>query len=130
MTDDQLEAKIQKMRDDLEKKIEELRANNEKNKGRQSDEIKELQAREKELDDFLKSKGIREAVLSIINGRLLKESSLVDSGDPDADYIETRLSEVYDDILTLAQEAQHAGFNECSDKLNDILGILDYIQVK
>ena len=130
MTDDQLEAKIQKMRDDLERKIEELKANNEKNKGRQSDEIKELQAREKELDDFLKSKGIREAVLSIINGRLLKESSLVDSGDHDADYIETRLSEVYDDILTLAQEAQHAGFNECSDKLNDILGILDYIQVK
>ncbi len=62
-----------------------------------------------------------------ITEQLKKEGLLV---EPDADYIETRLSEVYDDILTLAREAQHAGFNECSYKLNDILGILDYIQVK
>lgn len=130
LTDKQLEKQIQKMRDDLEKEIEKLTSKNDEHKASKEERLQDLRAAEKELDDFLKSKGIREAVLSIINGRLLKESSLVDSGDSYADYIETRLSEVYDDILTLAQEAQHAGFNECSDKLNDILGILDYIQVK
>ena len=59
MTDEQLEAKIQSMRDDLEKQIEELRKSNKANTKERDNYVKRLENREKELDDFLKSKGIR-----------------------------------------------------------------------
>lgn len=78
MTDEQLEAKIQSMRDELEQKIEELRKSNKANSESRDRYIKKLQDREKELDDFLKSKGIREAVLSIINGNILTEGEDLD----------------------------------------------------
>ena len=62
MTDEELEAKIKKMRDDLEKEIESLRKSNANNvKGRDED-IAELKKREKELDKFLKAKGVRESI--------------------------------------------------------------------
>lgn len=130
LSDKQLEAKIKEMRDEVEKKIVELKAQNDENKNDKGEAIKELKNKEKELDKFLKSKGIREAVLDIINGRKLNESNLVDSGNSDADYIETRLSEIYDDVLTLAQECEHMGFHETSKTLNDVLGLLDFIKVK
>ena len=130
LTDKQLEKKIQKMRADLEKEIEDLIKNNEENKNDKSEKLKDLRAAEKELDDFLKSKKVREAVVSIINGRRLNESELVNSGNDKADYIETRLSAIYDDILTLAQEADHMGYTDIATKLDRILGILDYIQIK
>ena len=75
MTDEQLEQKIKEMRDELEKKIEDMKAQNDRNKTNKSDAVKDLENREKELDDFLKSKGIREAVLEIINGHILNESN-------------------------------------------------------
>lgn len=59
MTDEQLEAKIKSMRDDLEKQIEELRKSNKANTEERDSYVKRLEDREKELDDFLKSKGIR-----------------------------------------------------------------------
>lgn len=81
MTDEQLESKIQKMRDQLEKDIEALRKANDKNKESRAADIKELEVREKELDDFLKAKGVRESAkyYEKVNLRrletVLKESS-------------------------------------------------------
>jgi hypothetical protein len=130
LTDKQLEKKIQKMRANLEKEIEELIKNNDENKANKDETLKDLRAAEKELDDFLKSKKVREAVVSIINGKRLNESGLVDSGDGDADYIETRLSAIYDDILLLAQEASHSGFQQTSTKLQRLLDMLEDIPVR
>lgn len=130
LTDKQLEKKIQKMRANLEKEIERLIKSNDENKANKDETLKDLRAAEKELDDFLKSKKVREAVVSIINGKRLNESELVNSGNDKADYIETRLSAIYDDILTLAQEADHMGYTDIATKLDRILGILDYIQIK
>ena len=61
MTDKQLEKKIQKMRDDLEKQIEQLKKDNTKNSERRNEDIAEVKKREKELDDFLRAKGVRES---------------------------------------------------------------------
>ena len=61
MTDEQLEKKIQKMRDDLEKQIEQIRKDNSKNTERRNQDIAEVKEREKELDDFLRAKGVRES---------------------------------------------------------------------
>lgn len=59
LTDEQLEAKIQSMRDELEAKIQELRTNNSKNITRKDKDIANLKAREEELDKFLKNRGVR-----------------------------------------------------------------------
>ena len=61
MTDEQLEKKIQKMRDDLEKQIEQIRKDNSKNTERRNEDIADVKAKEKELDDFLRAKGGRES---------------------------------------------------------------------
>lgn len=130
LTNKQLEKQIQQMRDDLEKEIEKLISKNDEHKANKEEVLQDLRAAEKELDNFLKSKRVREAVVSIINGKRLNESGLVDSGNGDADYIETRLSEIYDDILLLAQEASHSGFQQTSTKLQRLLDILENIPVR
>ena len=61
MTDKQLEKKIQKMRDDLEKQIEQLKKDNTRNSERRNEDIAKVKEREKELEDFLKAKGVRES---------------------------------------------------------------------
>lgn len=118
MTDEQLEAKIKKMRDDLEKKIEELRNNNKANSSKRDEYAKALEDKEKALDDFLRSKGIREADLVEVKN-YLKESST------DTQYFEKEIRRVYDEILTLAQEAEHAGLSNLSKSLDNILDVLD-----
>ena len=118
MTDEQLEAKIKQMRDNLEKEIEELRKNNKANSSKRDEYAKALEDKEKALDDFLRSKGIREADLVEVKN-YLKESST------DTQYFEKEIRRVYDEILTLAQEAEHAGLSNLSKSLDNILDVLD-----
>ena len=106
------------MRDDLEKKIEELRNNNKANSSKRDEYAKALEDKEKALDDFLRSKGIREADLVEVKN-YLKESST------DTQYFEKEIRRVYDEILTLAQEAEHAGLSNLSKSLDNILDVLD-----
>lgn len=126
MDDDELEAKIKEMRDNLEKQIEELRKGNIENQ----DELKyrkdNLNKAEKELDNFLKSKGVRESVRNkIISKKLYEEAGLNNK-----DYYNKRLDRIYDDILDLAKEAEHDGYNELSKSLDNMLDILDKISIK
>lgn len=147
MTDKQLEQRIANMKKELQKQIadlekehenevKDLRKQNVSNKKEKEEKVKELKAKEKELNNFLKSKGIRESILELVNGKMLKEQDdFVDDDDefkqePDAEYIDKELSKVYDTILTLAQESYHMGFHKTSDTLNDVLGLLDYIKVE
>lgn len=118
MTDEQLEAKIKQMRDDLEKKIEELRNNNKANSSARDEYAKKLEDKEKALDDFLRSKGIREADLIEVKN-YLKESST------DVQYFDKEIIRLYDEVLTLAHEAEHAGLRSLSDSLSNMLDILD-----
>lgn len=125
MSDDELEAKIKEMRDNLEKQIEELRKGNIKNK----DELKfrkdNLSKAEKELDNFLKSKGVRESVRNkIISKKLYEEAGLNNK-----DYYNSHLNRIYNDILDLAKEAQHDGYADLSKSLDNILSLLDNISI-
>ena len=125
MTDKQLEAKIKKMRDELEKQIEDLRKQNDKNKNNQSAEVKELKAREKALDDFLKSKGVREAVLSIINGNLLNEGEELDNYWGFKDIYGTHpevsnLRKITDEIYGLADLFKSDGYPDLGRKAEKI----------
>ena len=131
MTDKQLEQKIKKMRADLEKEIKDLVNNNSKNQERRKSEVKNLRAKEKELDTYLKNRGVRETVKAILKGetKLLKESDLVNSGNKNADYIEEQSSQIYDDVLTLAKEAKNMGFYTASKQLQDILDILEELDI-
>ena len=113
------------MRDNLEKQIEELRKGNIKNK----DELKfrkdNLSKAEKELDNFLKSKGVRESVRNkIISKKLYEEAGLNNK-----DYYNSHLNRIYNDILDLAKEAQHDGYADLSKSLDNILSLLDNISI-
>lgn len=126
MDDDELEAKIKEMRDNLEKQIEELRKGNIENQ----DELKyrkdNLNKAEKELDDFLKSKGVRESVRNkIIFKKLYEEAGLNNK-----DYYSNHLDRIYNDILDLAREAENDGYTDLSKELNDILYSFDKISIK
>ena len=96
MTDEQLEKKIKEMRDKVEAEIEQLRAQNKKNVAGRDEAIKDLEKKEKELDDFLKSKGIRESILSIINSHYLKESDNLENDDIDESYLKGFLFDLLD----------------------------------
>ena len=72
MTDKQLDSRIKDEKKDLdkqiadlkkeyEKKIAEIKKQNVKNKEEKQEAIQDLKNKEKELDDFLKAKGVREA---------------------------------------------------------------------
>ena len=126
MSDDELEAKIKEMRDNLEKQIEELRKGNVEN----NDELKyrkdNLNKAEKELDDFLKSKGVRESKNRAISGKVLDEKA---SEEYNRAYYSSKIDELYDEVLTLAREAQADGYTDLSKDLDYILGILDRVSI-
>lgn len=126
MSDEDLEAKIQSMRDNLEKEIEKLRKDNQSNKDSKQSAISDLKKKEKELDDFLKSKGVRESVSKIIISKVLTEGA---SDAYNKAYYSSQLYEIYDSILTLAQEAAHDGYADLSKSLDNILSLLDNISI-
>ena len=130
MTDKQLNKKIKDMSKDLEDKIKYLRKDHEdkvksltddnlKNRAYRDEAKQTLKDSRKKLRDFVKAKKAGKPTNESVE---LNESA-------DSAYIDQRLNAIYDEVLTLAKEAQGAGFNDISDKLNDILGILDFIKV-
>lgn len=134
MTDEQLEAKIQSMRDELEKKIEELRNSNKANSSSRDEYIKKLQDREKELDDFLKSKGIRESELMDVKN-YLKESILNSRegykeiyGDL-PDYTEMR--KIIEALRAIAEQADEDGYNfthHFEDAINKLSSVCEDLE--
>ena len=141
MTDKQLQDRIkerQKELDDEIKKltkekdydIKEFTKQNLENKKSYENAKKELNNARKDLDTFLRSKGIRESILSLINmnKEKLDESDDIDmvTGLPsDVAYIEQQCSFIYDDVLNLAKEAKSMGFSVASQQLQNILDILE-----
>lgn len=109
-SDEELEAEIQKMRDDLEKRIETLKADNNRRKSGNQRDIEELKAKEKELDDYLKSLGIREAVrAAMINKVKLNESAKLNESDiqSDLEYYNKCQDEILEKLDILVMEVSH-----------------------
>lgn len=110
-SDDVLEKEIQAMRDDLEKRIERLRAENDSHKAGNQKNIENLKAKEKELDDYLKSLGIRESVIESVKKEVLREnvSSFKEIYGEDTDY--TELRKIVDALHEICDQAKRDGFN-------------------
>lgn len=126
-SDEELEAEIQKMRDDLEKRIEALKANNESRKAGNAEYIEKLKAREKELDDYLKSLGIRESVrASMVKKAMLVESAKLNEGHEEHyEYIKGALDNLFEEILNLGKEVDNLGYTTLADKLDKCLDIIE-----
>ena len=138
-SDEEIEAQIKQMRDDLEKRIEQLKADNNRRKSGNQKDIERLKAREKELDDYLKSLGIRESVrAAMINKVKLTEGlKLNESKTIDAKYFEEQISTVMESLDVLMREADDAGLTslksivqKCYDELDDYRFISDNIYQK
>ena len=122
-SEEDLEKEIQAMRDELEAKIERLRAGNESSKARNTKDIEKLQAREKELDDYLKSLGIRESARAsmvkkamLVEAAKLRESNYSDVYGEEVDYTEMR--KIVDAMRAICDRAETDGFNFV-DKFTD-----------
>ena len=138
-SDEEIEAQIKQMRDDLEKRIEQLKADNNRRKSGNQEDIERLKAREKELDDYLKSLGIRESVrAAMINKVKLTEGlKLNESKTIDAKYFEEQVSTVMESLYVLMREADDAGLTslvkavqKCYDELDGYKFISDNIYQK
>ena len=126
-SDEELEAEIQKMRDDLEKRIEALKANNESRKAGNAEYMERLKAKEKELDDYLKSLGIRESVRTkMIKKAMLVESTKLNEGHEEHyEYIKGALDNLFEEILNLGKEVDNLGYTTLADKLDKCLDIIE-----
>lgn len=127
-SDEDLEKEIQKMRDDLEAKIERLKADNEHRKVENKEDIEKLQAREKELDDYLKSLGIRESARAsmvkkaiLVEAAKLKESDYSDIYGEEVDY--TEMKKIVDAMRAICDQAEIDGFNFV-DKFADAVNVV------
>lgn len=127
-SDEELEAEIQEMRNNLEKRIEALRANNESRKTTNAEDIKRLKAREKELDDYLKSLSIRESVRTkMIKKAMLVESAKLNEGhEVHYEHIKEALDNLFEKTLSLQKEAYNLGYTTLADKLNKCLDIIAF----
>lgn len=137
-SDEEIEAQIKQMRDDLEKRIEQLKADNNRRKSGNQKDIEILKAREKELDDYLKSLGIRESVrAAMINKAKLNEGlKLNENSEIDTKYFEEQISMVMNNLDVLIREADSAGLmtlksiiQKCYDELDDYTFVYDNILV-
>lgn len=126
-SDEDLEKEFQKMRDELEKRIEALKADNDSRKQGNKRNIEELNAKKKELDDYLKSIGVRESV----RAKVLSSSNLFEEASREYlnAYYSSKIDELYEEILALAKEAQTDGYTELSKELDDILSMLDRVSI-
>lgn len=126
-SDEDLEKEIQAMRDELEAKIERLRASNESRKASNAKDIERLKAREKELDDYLKSLGIRESVrASMVKKAMLVESAKLNEGHEEHyEYIKGALDSLFEEILNLGKEADNLGYTTLADALDKCLDIIE-----
>ena len=127
-SDEELEAEIQKMRDDLEKRIEALKANNESRKAGNAEYMERLKAKEKELDDYLKSLGIRESVRTkMIKKAMLVESTKLNEGhEVHYEHIKEALDYLFEKTMSLKKEAYNLGYSTLADKLDKCLNIIAF----
>ena len=127
-SDEELEAEIQKMRDDLEKRIEALKANNESRKAGNAEYMERLKAKEKELDDYLKSLGIRESVRTkMIKKAMLVESTKLNEGhEVHYEHIKEALDYLFEKTMSLREEAYNLGYSTLADKLDKCLNIIAF----
>ena len=131
-SEEDLEKEIQAMRDELEAKIERLRASNESRKAGNAKDIEKLQAREKELDDYLKSLGIRESARAsmvkkamLVEAAKLKESDYSDIYGEEVDYTEMR--KFVDAMRAICDQAETDGFNSVDKFTNAINAVSDIV---
>lgn len=126
-SDEDLEKEIQAMRDELEARIERLRADNESRKASNAKDIEKLKAREKELDDYLKSLGIRESVrASMVKKAMLVESAKLNEGHEEHyEYIKGALDNLFEEILNLGKEVDNLGYTTLADELTKCLDIIE-----
>ena len=132
-SEEDLEKEIQAMRDELEAKIERLRAGNESRKASNAKDIEKLQAREKELDDYLKSLGIRESArASMVKKAMLVEAAKLNENQVvDTKYFEEQISMTMEALDVLIREADSAGLTalkEAAYKGYDALEEYTFIQ--
>ena len=127
-SDEELEAEIQKMRDDLEKRIEALKADNDSRKAGNAKDMERLKAKEKELDDYLKSLGIRESVRTkMIKKAMLVESAKLNEGHEEHyEYVKEALDNLFEKTMSLKNEAYNLGYSTLADKLNKCLNIIAF----
>lgn len=129
-SDEALEAEIQRMRDELEQRIEKLKADNEYKKAGNKEDIEALQAREKELDDYLKSLGIRESIINLVK-KSLNESTILNEKSEEYDtYFKEALNKLSDNLSDYAMEAGHNGYQELADTLQNAMDIIDSYYIK
>lgn len=131
-SEEDLEKEIQAMRDELEARIERLRAGNESRKAGNAKDIEKLQAREKELDDYLKSLGIRESARAsmvkkamLVEAAKLKESDYSDIYGEEVDYTEMR--RIVDAMRAICDQAEADGFNFVDKFTNAVNAVSDIV---
>ena len=131
-SDEDLEKEIQKMRDELEARIESLRASNEYRKAGNAKYIEKLKAREKELDDYLKSLGIRESARAsmvkkamLVEAAKLRESDYSDMYGEEVDYTEMR--KIVDAMRAICDQAEADGFNFVDKFTNAVNAVSDIV---
>jgi hypothetical protein len=120
------------MRDELEARIERLRAGNESRKAGNAKDIEKLQAREKELDDYLKSLGIRESARAsmvkkamLVEAAKLRESDYSDIYGEEVDYTEMR--KIVDAMRAVCDQAEADGFNFVDKFTNAVNAVSDIV---
>ena len=126
-SDEDLEKEIQKMRDELEARIESLRSSNEHRKANNARDTEKLQAREKELDDYLKSLGIRESVrASMVKKAVLVEAAKLNEGhEKHYEYVKETLDNLFEEILNFGMEMDSLGYTALARKLEKCLSIIE-----
>lgn len=126
-SEEELEAEIQKMRDELEARIEKLKSDNDYRKAGNAKDIEKLQAREKELDDYLKSLGIRESVRTkMVEKAMLAESVRLNEGHEEHyEYVKKTVDDLFEEILNIGIEMEGLGYTALSRKLSQCLSIIE-----
>jgi len=121
MTDKELEKKIAKMQKELDKEIEELKKDNQSNKKYHDKKLDNLRERRKALRDFLKSKGVREAVLNFVNKPILTESA----DESKFEALNREIAEEIDNLIHLAMEADEYGYEALKKAYENAADILE-----
>lgn len=138
-SDEELEAEIAKMREDLEQRIQKLKDENDYRKTGNAEDIKRLEDKKKDLDDFLKSLGIRESVRTkMIDRAILSESAKLKESDSfNDDYRElygedasfTDMRRIVEELQAIHETADNDGFTY-SERLLKVIRELSDLTMK
>lgn len=137
-SEEELEAEITKMREDLEKRIQSLRAENNNRKAGNAEDIQHLEDRKKELDDFLKGLGIRESARAkLVKQTILAESARLKEESFNDDYREiygedasfTNMRRIVEELQAIYETADNDGF-KYSERLNKVIRELSDLTMK